>query len=120
MALVCWPCLSVCGWIAVLSLLSIPNLPIVSFHRSHVNSVPLLVMISCSSPCSLTISFMKRFANCRASSFFQHGMKWLILGSRSMTTSMVSYPSVSGSFIMKSIAIDFHRRSGVLFDLRNL
>jgi len=103
----------------VLSLRSIPNFPVVSFHRSEVNSVPLSVMISRGSPCSLTISFMKRLANCRASMSFEHGMKWLILVSRSMTTSMVSYPSHFGRSVMKSMAIDFHGRSGASFDCSN-
>jgi len=119
MALVHSVCPSVCGWKAVLSLRSIPNFPDVSFHRSEVNSVPLSVMISCGNPCSLTISLMKRFANCRASRFFEHGIKWLILVSRSMTTSMVSHPSDFGRSVMKSIAIDFHWRSGASFDCSN-
>jgi len=113
LALVLSVCLSVCRWNALLSLRPIPNFPVVSFHRSQVNSVPLSVMISCGSPCSLTISFMKRLANCRASRSFEHGMKWLILVSRSMTTSMVSYPSDFGRSVMKSMAIDFHGRSGL-------
>jgi len=75
MALVLSVCPSVCGLKAVLSLRLIPNFPVVSFHRSKVHSVPLSVMISCGSPCSLTISLMKRFANCRASRSFEHGMK---------------------------------------------
>jgi len=90
MALVRSVCPSVCGWKAVLSVRSIPNFPLVSFHRSEVNSVPLSVMISCGSPCSVTVSFMRRLANCRASRSFEHGMKWLILVNRSMTTGMVS------------------------------
>jgi len=92
----------------VLSLPSIPSFAVVSFHRSEVNSVPPSVMISCGSLCSLTISFMKRIANRRASRSFEHGMKLLILVSRSMTTSMVSYPSDFGRSVMKSIVIDFH------------
>jgi len=119
MALVRLVCPSVCGWKAVPSLRSIPNFPVVSFHRSEVNSVPLSVMISCGSPCSMTISFMKRLANCRASRSFKHGMKWLILVSRSITTSMVSYPSDFGRSVMKSMAIDFHGRSGASFDCSN-
>ena len=109
-------CPSVYGWNAVLSLLSMPSSFVVSFHRSEVNRVPLSVMISCGSPCSRTISLMKRLANCRASRSFEHGMKWLILVSRSMTTSMVSYPSDFGRSVMKSIAMDFHGRSGASFD----
>jgi len=96
----------------MLSRRSIPNFPVVSFHRSEVNSVPLSVMISCGTPCSLTISFMKRWANCRASRSLEHRMKWLILLSRSITSSMVSYPSYFGRSVMGSIAIDFHGRSG--------
>jgi len=119
MALVLSVCQSVCGWKAVLSLHSIPNFPVVSFHRSEVNSVPLSVMISCGSPCSLTISFMKRLANCRASRSFEQGIKWLILVSRSMTTSLVSYPSDFGRSLMKSMAIDFHGQSGALLDWSN-
>jgi len=119
MALVRSVCLSVCGWKAVLSLRSILNLPVVSFHRSQVNSVPLSVMISCGTPCSLTISFMKRLANCHALRSFEHGMKWLILVSRSMTTSMVSYQSDFGRSVMKSIAIDFHGQSGASFGCSN-
>ena len=119
MALVRSVCLSVCGWKAVLSLHSIPNFPVVSFHRSEVKSVPLSVMISCGSLCSLPISFMKRLANCRASRSFEHGMKWLILVSRSITTNMVLYPSDFGRSVMKSIAIDFHGRSGASFDCGN-
>jgi len=110
----------VCGWKAVLSLRSIPNLPIVSCHRSEVNSVPLSVMISCGTPRSLTLSFMKRLANCCVSRSCEHGMKWLILVSRWMTTSMVSYQSDVGRSVMKSIAIYFHRRSGASFDCSNL
>ena len=120
MALVLSVSPSVCGWKAVLSLLSIPNFPVVSFHRSEVNSVPLSVMLSCGSPYSLTISFMKRLANCRAARPFEHGMKWLILVSRWMITTMVSYPSDFGRSVMKSIAIDFHGRSGALFSYSNL
>ena len=115
MALVLVVCLSVCGWNAVLSLYSIPNFPVVSFHRSQVNRVPLSVMIWCGSPCSLTISFMKTLAKCRLSRSFEHGMKWLILVRRSMTTSIVSCPSDFGRSLMESIAIDFHRRSGGCF-----
>jgi len=120
MALVRSVCPSVRGWKAVLSLRSIPNLPVVSFHRSEVNSVPLSVMISCGSLYSLTISFTKRLVNCRVSRSFEHGMKWLILVSRSMTTSMVSYLSDFGRSVMKSIAIDSHGRSGASFDRSNL
>jgi len=112
-------CPSVCGWKAVLSLHSFPSFPLVSFHRPEVNIVPLSVMISCGSPPSLTISLIKILANCRASRSFEHGMKWLILVSRSMTTSMVSYPSDFGRSVMKSIAIDFHGRSGPSFDCSN-
>jgi len=119
MALVLSVCHSVCGWNAVLSLRLIPNFPVVSFHRSEVNIVPLWVRISCGMLCSLTISFMKRLANCRASRFLEDGMKWLILVSRSMTTSMVSYHSDFGRSVMKSIAIDFHGRSGASFDCSN-
>jgi len=119
MVLVRSVCPSVCGWKAVLSLRLIPNFPVVSFHRSEVNSVPLSEMISCCCPCSLTISLMKRLANCRASRFFEYGMKWLILVTRSMTTSMVSSPSDFGRSVMKSIAIDFHGRSGASFDCLN-
>jgi len=119
MALVHSLCRSVCGWNAVLSLRSIPNFPVVSFHRSEVNSVPLSVMISCGSPCSLTISFMKRLVNCRSSRSLEHGMKWLILVSRSMTTRIVLYPCDLGQSVMKSIAIDFHGRSGASFDCSN-
>jgi len=79
MVLVRSVCPSVCGWNAVLSRHSIPNFPVVSFNRSEVNGVPLSVMMSCGSPCSLTISFMKRLANYRVSRSFEHGMKWLIL-----------------------------------------
>ena len=66
---------SVCRWKAVLSLFSISTFPVVSFHRSEVNSIPLSVMISCASLYSLTISFMKRLANYRASGYFEHGIK---------------------------------------------
>jgi len=110
---------SVCERKAVLSLCSIPNLHVVSVHRSEVNSVPLSVMISCGSPCSLTISFMQSLANFQASKSFEHEMKSLILVSRSMTTFMVSYPSDFGRSVMKSIAIDFHDRSGASFDCSN-
>jgi len=79
MALVRSVCPSVCGWKALLSPRSIPHPPVVSFHRSVMNSVPLLVLISCGSPCSLTISFMKRLANCCVSRSFEPGMKYLIL-----------------------------------------
>ena len=63
----------------MLSLHSIPNLPVVSFHISEVSSVPLSVMISSASPCSLTISFLKRLAKCRGSRSFEQGMKLRIL-----------------------------------------
>jgi len=89
MALLYSVCQSVCGWKAVLRLRSTPSFFVVSFHRFEVNSVPLSVMISCGSLCSLTISFMKRLANCHVSRSSDHEMKWLILVSRSMTTSMV-------------------------------
>ena len=46
-------------------------------------------------------------------------MKWLLLVSRSMTTSIVSYSSDVGRSLMGSIAIDFHGRSGPSFDCRN-
>jgi len=110
---------SVCGLKAMLSLRSIPSFPAVSFHRSEVNSVPLSVMISCGSPCSLTISFIKILANCCASRFFEHGIKWLILVSRSITTSMVSYPSDFGRSVMNSIAIEFDGRSGASLECSN-
>ena len=116
MALVRSVCPSVCRWKPVMSLCSIPNFPVVSFHRSEVNSVPLLVMLSYGSTSGLTISFMKRLAHGRASRSLEHGMKWLIFVSRSMTTSMVSYPSHFGRSVMKSIAIDFHGQSGALSD----
>jgi len=106
MALVRSFCPSVCGWNGVLSLCSIPSFPVVYFHRSEVNRVPLSVMISCGSLCSLTISFMKILANCGALRSLEHGMKWLILVSRSMTTSMVSYLCDFGRSVMKSIAND--------------
>jgi len=104
----------------MLSLLSIPTFPVVSFHRREVHSVPLSVMLSCGTPSSLTISCMKRLANCPASRPFQHGLKCLILVSRSMTTSMVSYPSDFGRSAIKSLAIDFHGRLGASFDCSNL
>ena len=50
-------CPSVCGWNAVLNLLSIPNCLVVSFHKSDVNMDPLSVMMSLGSPCSRNISF---------------------------------------------------------------
>jgi len=119
MALVRSVCPSVCGWKAVQRLRSIPSFPVVSFHRSEVNSVPLSVMISCGSPSSLPISFMKRLANYGATRSFEHGMKWLILLSRMMTTSMVSYSSDFSRSVMRFIAIDFHGRSGPSFDCSN-
>jgi len=94
----------------VLSLRLIPNFPVVSFHRSEVNIVPLSVMISCGSLSSLTISFINRLANCRVSRPLEHGMKWLMFVTRSMTTSMMSYPSAFGRAPMKFIAIDFYAR----------
>jgi len=103
----------------VLSLLSIPNFPVVSYHRSVVNSVPLSVMISSVSPYSLTISFLKRLANCRASRSFEQGIKWRILVSQSMSPSMVSYPSDFGRSVMRSMAIHFYGRSGTSFDCSN-
>ena len=74
----------------MLILLSMPTFPVVSFHRSLVSSVPLSVMISRGSPSSQILSFMKRLANCREFRSFEHGMKCLIFGSRSMTTNTVS------------------------------
>jgi len=73
----------------VLSLCLIPNSPVVSLHRSEVNSVPLSVIILCGSPCCLTISFMKTVAKCRVSRPFEQEIECLILVSGSMTTSMV-------------------------------
>jgi len=119
MALVRSVCSPVCGGKAVVSLRSIPNFPVVSFHKSEVNSVPLAVMISCGSLCSLTISFVKRVANCCGSSSFQDGMEGHILDTLSTTTCMVSYPSDFGRSVMKSIAIDFHRQLGAVFDCCN-
>ena len=119
MALVLSVCPSVCGWKVRLSLRSIPNFPVVSFHRFEVKGVPLVVMISCGSPCSLTISSMGRLANCRPSMSFEHGMKWLILVIRSITTSMVSYASHFGRSGMKSIPFDFNSRSGASFECCN-
>jgi len=112
MALVLSVCPSVCACNAVLSLRSIPNFPVVSFHRSEVNSVPLSVRISCGSPCSLSISLMKRLANYSASRSFEHAMKWFIFVSRSMTTRMVLYCFNLCRSVMKAMAIDFHCRSG--------
>jgi len=104
----------------VLSLCLIPILLVVSFHTSEVNSVPLSLMISCGSPCNMTISVMKTLANCHASRSFEYGMKWLILVSRAITTIIVSYASDFGRCVMKSIAMDFHGRSGRSFDCSNM
>ena len=105
---------SVCGWKAVLNLLSVPKFLVVSFHNSEVNRLPLSVMISLGMPCSRTICCMKSIANCRASRSFRHGIKWLILVRQSMTTSIVSYPFEFGKSVMKSIAIDHEGWSGTV------
>ena len=58
---------------------STPSFAVVAFLRSQVNSVPLSVMITRSSPCSLTIFFLMRLANCHASRAFEHGITGLRL-----------------------------------------
>ena len=103
----------------MLSLGSKPSFLVVSFNNSGVNRVLLSVMISWGSLCSLTLSFMKRFANYCSSRSIKHGTKWVILVSRLMTPSLVSYLSYFGRSVIKSIAIDFHARSGMLFDCSN-
>ena len=112
-------CPSVCGWKAVLNHLSIPKFFVVSFHNSEVNRLPLSVMISLGIPCRRTTCCMKSVANCRASRSFRHGIKWLILVRRSMTTSIVSYPFEFGKSVMKSIAIDRQGWSGTSFGCRS-
>ena len=59
----------------MLSLGSTPSFLVVSIHSSEVNSFPLSVMISCGSPCSLTISFIKRLANFHSSRSFEQVIK---------------------------------------------
>ena len=103
----------------MLNLLSISKFLVVSFHSSEVNRLPLSVIISLWIPCSRTIYCMKSVANCRASRSFQHGIKWLILVRRSMTTSIVSYPFEFGKSVMKSISMDRQDWSGTSFGCRS-
>ena len=110
---------SVCGWKAVLSRLSIPKFFVLSFHNSKVSRLPLSGMISLGIPCSRTIGWVKSVANCRASIYFRHGMKCVILVRKSMTTSIVSYPSELVKSVMKSIAIDCQGWSGTWFGCRS-
>jgi len=67
-----WP--SVCGWKAVLNLLSLPSFFVVSFHRSEVIIEPRFVILSRCSSWSLNISLMKGSWNRRASMSFVDGM----------------------------------------------
>jgi len=103
----------------VVSVGSTLSVLLVSLHRSKVNTASLSVMISCGSLSTLTISFMNRLANCRASTSLEHGKNWLFLVSRLSTTSMVSYWSDFGRSVMKSIVIDFHAGSWASFGCRN-
>ena len=88
---------------------------VICFNNPEVNRLPLSVMISRGIPCSLTIFWGKRVANCYASRSFLHGIKWLILVRRSMTTSIVSYSSDFGRSVIKCIAIDRQGWSGTSF-----
>ena len=93
---------------------------VVYFHNSDVNRLPLFVILSRGMPCNRMTSFRKSVVKCHVLRSFLHGMKGQIFVSRSMVTSIVSYPSEFGKSVMKSITIDFHGWSGIMFDWNTL
>ena len=103
----------------MLSLRSIPNFSVICFQSPEVTRLPRSVIISLGIPCNLTICCRKSVVNCRASKSFLHHIKWLILVRRSMTTSIVSYPSDCGKSVMKSIAFKRQGWSGTSFGCSN-
>ena len=111
---------AVSRWIAPLSLISTSKFLLVSFNTSDVNSVHLLVIISCCSPCSHTISLINRSATCCASRSREPGIQFLLFLRGSMTTSMVSSESEFGRFVMQSILIYFYDQAVTSSDFSNV
>ena len=99
---ICLVCPSVCGWKAINSFISIPNILFNSFVNSAANYGSLSSTTLSGNLCNFHTLFLNNLANPFTNVPSVVATKYIILNNLLQTTSITSFPATNSNFVIKS------------------
>ena len=109
---ICSVCLSVCGWKAINSFISISNILFSSLVNCTANCGPLFNVTLSGNLYNFYIIFLNNLANPSTDILFVVAIKYVILDNLLQTTRIASFLATSGNLVIKSTVKYIHSFSG--------